>query len=133
MKKNRNHKIICILLVIAIMISGICLEEIQAGSYFSCKQETGINTLDNTIQEASVYRTEKLNQREVISSIRQVRNIVRRVNSKSEYETELCLYDVESLPQKIHFWAAIEDCSFFEHLQTIAIVTYIHKQDGEKA
>ena len=72
MKKIRNHRAICILLAIAIMISGICLGEIQASSYSSCKQESSINTRDSIMQKNSVYRTEKLNQREVISSINRI-------------------------------------------------------------
>ena len=133
MRKIRNHKIICALLVMAIMISGICLGEIQASSYFSCKQESSINAADSIKGEASVYRNERLSQREVISSIRQVRNIARRMNSRSEYETELCPINVEALPQKIHFTWATHDGSYLEHLCKVAIITYIHEQDGEKA
>ena len=133
MKKVRNHRIICILLAIAIMISGICLGEIQASSYFSCKQDSSINTSDSIIQKDSVYRTEKLNQREVISSIRQVRNLTRRINSRSEYEQQLCLFNVESTPQKSYFVSAIVDGSYPESLCAIAVINYIHNQDGEKA
>jgi hypothetical protein len=133
MGKVRNHKIICALLAIAIMISGICLGEIQASSYFSCKQESAINTPDSIKGEDSVYRNERLSQKEVISSIRQVRNVARRINSRAEYETELCPVNVEVLPQKIHFTWAMDDGYYLEHLCKIAIITYIHEQDGEKA
>ena len=133
MGKVRNHKTICALLAIAIMISGICLGEIQASSYFSCKQESTINTADSIKGEDSVYRNEQLSQREVISSIRQVRNVTRRINSRSEYEIELCPFNVEILPQKSHFLAAVEEGSYLEHSCSFAILNYIHKQDGEKA
>lgn len=133
MRKVRNHKIICALLAVAIMISGICLGEIQASSYFSCKQESSINTLDSMQGENSVYRNERLSQREVISSIRQVRNVSRRIHSRSEYETELCPVKVEALPQKFHSIWAMDDGSYLERLCKIAIITYIHEQDGEKA
>jgi len=133
MKKVRNHKLICMILTIMIMISGICLGELQASSSFSCKQESSIKAADSVIQKESVYRTEKLNQREVISSIRQVRNITRRIHSRSEYETELCLFDVEILPQKSPFLTAAEEGAYLEHSCSFAILNYIHKQDGEKA
>lgn len=133
MKKIRSHKLICMLLTIMIMISGICLEQIQASSCFSCKQEVNITKSDSTIREISVYENAQLNQREVIRSIQQVRAIGRRLNSRSEYETELCLFNVEALPQKFHFISAGEECSFSEHLCSVAILNYIHKQDGEKA
>ena len=133
MKKVRNHKLICMILTIMIMISGICLGEIQASSSFSCKQVSSIKAADSVIQKESVYRTEQLNQKEVISSIRQIRNFTRRIHSRSEYEIELCLFDVEVLPQKFHSTSAGEECSFSEHLCSVAIINYIHKQDGEKA
>lgn len=133
MRKARNHKILCALLVIAIMISGICLGEIQASSYFSCKQESKIVAADSIKGEDSVYRNERLSQREVISSIRQVRNITRRIHSRAEYETELCQVDVEALPQKIHSIWAMDNDPYLGNQCKIAIITYIHKQDGEKA
>ena len=133
MKKTRNHKLMCMLLTIMIMISGICFEQLQANSYFSCNQGAAITKADSTIREVSVYESLQLSQREVISSIQQVRAAGRRTNSRSEYETELCLFDVEVLPQKFHSTSASEECSFSEHLCSVAILNYIHKQDGEKA
>lgn len=133
MKKIRNHKLICILLTIMIMISGICFEQLQANSYFSCRQEAAITKADSTIREVSVYESLQLSQREVISSIQQVRVAGRRTNSRSEYETELCFFDVEILPQKSHSTSASEERSFSEHSYSVAILNYIHKQDGEKA
>ena len=133
MKKFRNHKLICMVLTIMIMISGICLGEIQASSSFSCNQVSSIKAADSAIQKESVYRTEQLNQKEVISSIRQVRNVTRRINSRSEYEIERCPFNVEILPQKSLFLAAVEEGAYLEHSCSFAILNYIHKQDGEKA
>lgn len=132
MKKIRNHKLICIVMMIAIMISGICLNEIQANSYFSCKQESSITSPDNTLDEGSIYRTERLSQREVIRSIRQVRTNTRRASSKAESELCFCSFDVDILPQKFHSISAIEERLYYETLRSIAILNYIHKQDGEK-
>jgi len=133
MKKVRNHKLICMILTIMIMISGICLGEIQASSSFSCKQVSSIKAADSVIQKESVYRTEQLNQKEVISYIRQVRNVARRIHSRSEYEIELCLFDVDILPQKILFLTAVEEGTYLENSCSVAILNYIHKQDGEKS
>ena len=121
------------ILTIMIMISGICLGEIQASSSFSCKQVSSIKAADSVIQKESVYRTEQLNQKEVISSIRQVRNFTRRIHSRSEYETEICLIDVDILPQKILFLTAVEEGTYLENSCSVAILNYIHKQDGEKS
>ena len=132
MGKIRNHKLICIVLMAAIMISGICLTEIQANSFFSCHNKSSISTPDKLVEKGSIYRTEQLSEREVISSIRQVRNSSRRFNSRAEQETEFCLFDVEILPHKFHSISAIEARLYYENLCSVAILNYIHKQDGEK-
>ena len=132
MRIIRNHKMICIALMVAIMISGICLNGVQTNSFFSCHKESRISTPDNLIEEGSVYRTEQLSEREVIRSIRQVRNYGRRANSRAEQEIEFCLFDVDILPHKFHSISAIEERLYHENLCSVAILDYIHKQDGEK-
>ncbi len=132
MGKIRNHKLICIALMAAIMISGICLNGMQANSYFSCNRESCISAPDNTIEEGSVYRTEQLSEREVISSIRQVRTCSRRANSRTEQEIDPVSLVADILPQKFHFTSAIEERLNYDNLCSVAILNYIHKQDGEK-
>lgn len=120
------------IIAVAIMVSGICLNEIQTNAYFSCKQDCKISVPENTIGENCVYRTESLSQREVIGSIRQVRVSSRRANSKTD--TELCFhsFDVDILPQRFHSISAIEERLYYETLYSIVILNYIHNQDGEK-
>ena len=132
MKNRGNHKLICIVLTVAIMISGICLNGIQANSYFSCNKESRISSPDNTIAEGSVYRTEQLSEREVISSIRQVRTYSRRAISRAEQEIDSVSFEADILPQKFHSTSAIEEGLYYDNLCSVAILDYIHKQDGEK-
>lgn len=132
MGKMRNHKLICIVLMAAIMISGICLNGIQANSYFSYKKESRISVPNYTIEEGSVCRTEKLSESEVIGSIRQVRTCSRRVNSRMEQEIEAVSFEADSLPLKIQSISAIGERLYFDNLCSVAILNYIHKQDGEK-
>ena len=132
MGKIRNHKLICIVLMAAIMISGICLNDIKANSFFSCHKESRISTPDSLIEGGSVYRTEELNEREVISSIRQVRTGSRRVNSRIEQEIDPVWFDVDILPHKFQSISAMEERLYYDNLCCVAILKYIHKQDGEK-
>ena len=132
MRKIRNHKLICFILAITIVISGVCLSEIQANSYFSCKQESSISTPDSSIRNVSAYRTERLSQREVVSTIRQVRNLTRRANSRTEFRIDICLSVVDILPQNSQYFAALEESFHYETLCFAAILNYIHEQDGEK-
>lgn len=131
MGKTRNHKWICIALMAVIMISGICLNGIQANSFFSCHKESSISVPDRLIEKGSIYRTEQLSEREVISSIRQVRTYSRRTNSREQEIVSVSLV-ADILPQKFHFISAIEERLYYDNLCSVAILDYIHKQDGEK-
>lgn len=132
MEKIRNHKLICIVLTVAIMISGICLNGMQANSFFSCHKESSISAPDRLIEKGSIYRTEQLSEREVISSIRQVRTYSRRTNSRTEQEIDPVSLIADILPQKFHSITAVEERLYYETLCSVAILNYIHKQDGEK-
>ena len=132
MGKIRNHKLICIVLTVAIMISGSCLNGIQANSYFSCNKASRISSPDNTIAEGFVYRTEQLSEREVISSIRQVRTYSRRAISRAEQEIDSVSFEADILPQKFHSVTVVEERLYYDNLCSVAILNYIHKQDGEK-
>lgn len=132
MGKIRNHKWICIVLMTAIMISGICLNGIQANSFFSCHKESSISEPDRLIEKGSIYRTEQLSEREVISSIRQLRTCSRRTNSRTEQEIAPVSLIADILPQKFHSITAVEERLYYETLCSVAILNYIHKQDGEK-
>ncbi len=128
----RSHKLICIALTAAIMISGICLNGIQASSFFSCHKESSISAPDKLIEKGSIYRTEQLSEREVISSIRQVRTNSRRVTSRTEQEIDSVSLVADILPQGFHSTSAIEEGLYCDNLCSVAILNYIHKQDGEK-
>lgn len=132
MRKIRNHKLICIVLTVVIMISGICLNGMQANSFFSCHKESSISAPDRLIEKGSIYRTEQLSEREVISSIRQVRTYSRRTNSRTEQEIAPVSLIADILPQKFHSITAVEERLYYETLCSVAILNYIHKQDGEK-
>ena len=132
MEKIRNHKLICIVLTVAIMISGICLNGMQANSFFSCHKESSISAPNRLIEKGSIYRTEQLSEREVISSIRQVRTYSRRAISRAEQEIDSVSFEADILPQKFHFISAIEERLYYDNLCSVAILDYIHKQDGEK-
>lgn len=135
MKKVRNHKLICLLMAIAVMISGICLEKIPVNSYFSCKQANTITSSDSSFKKVSVYKAETLNQQEVLSSIQSTKREVRRSSFRDRSRaTEFYISYADILPQNIHFKGVAKEDSSFQGMKcSIAILNYIHKQDGEKA
>ncbi len=134
MKKERNQKLICLLLIFAVMIFGICLEKIPANSYFSCKETSAIAKAENVIRNVSAYRTETLREREVLSFIRTTEREVRRNQNRTNYLLDFCLSGTEILSQKFRSKQVMDkDDSYRQSSCSAAILSYIHKQDGEKA
>lgn len=134
MRKGRNQKWICLLLVIAVMISGICLEKITADSYFSCKQTSTIAKADSILKDVSACRIETLSQREVLSSFRMAKRELRRNQIRIIYQSGLCLSNAEFLPQNFQTkQEARENNINCKNSCSAAILSYIHNQDGEKA
>ena len=134
MRKGRNQKWICLILVIIVMISGICLEKIPANAYFSCKHTNTIAKADGILQEMSAYRLETLSQREVISSIRTAKRESRRTEIRLNHLLGFSLSDKKVLLQNFHSKKIGEEYGIFAKPScSTAILSYIHNQDGEKA
>ena len=134
MGKVRNQKWICLCLAIAMMISGICLEKIPADSYFSYNQTSTITKSDRVRLDVSAYRTETLSQREVLSSLRTVKRELRRNQVRTYYSSGMCLFNAEILPPIFQIKQLAEVEGIYGNTSySVAILSYIHNQDGEKA
>ena len=132
MEKIRNQKWVCLVLAVIVMIPGICLERVPANSLFSCTKNTSLIGTDDTYKNISVYRAENFNQREVLGSMRLARRDVRR----NQVRTAAVLYisNADILLQNFQSKQIVgEDRLYYETLCSLAILTYIHNQDGEKA
>lgn len=133
MGKIRNQKWICLFLAIAVMISGICLEKLPVGSYFSCNQINTITKADSNLLDTSACRTESLSQREVLSSLRTARRELRRNQVRTYYSSGMCLFNAEILPPIFHINQVTRAEDIYCESSCIeAILSYIHNQDGEK-
>jgi len=134
MKRNRNHKWICLFLVMMVLISGMCLEKIPADSYFSCKQANTITKTNGIIHDVSAYRTETLSQREVLSSLKTAKRDFRRTQIRANYLSRLCILSAEQFPKNIQAKRVVEEDGLYcKETCSVAILCYIHNQDGEKA
>ena len=132
MEKTRNQKYACLLLAVIVMISGICLERVPADAFFSCTENSAITRSDSTYKDLSVCRTETLNQREVLNSLRLARRDGRR--GQTRVVTALFFSDADILP---HIFQTTQkrrqENQDYEILCSLTVLTYIHNQDGEKA
>ena len=134
MRRNRNHKWVCLFLAMMILISGMCLEKIPADSYFSCKQTNAITKTDGIIHDVSAYRTETLSQREVLSSLKTAKRDLRRTQIRANNLSRLCIFSEELFSKNFQTkLVAEEDGIFCKETCSVAILSYIHNQDGEKA
>ena len=133
MKRVRSHNIIYLIIISVIMISGICQEKIPAGSYFSCKEEKVLQVYGNDFESVSACKTETLSQKEVLFSIRLAKRQEERNNIRERHMFMPLISGAYSLPQNFHFYlSAKENRLYYEMLYSIAILNYIHNQDGEK-
>lgn len=133
MRKGRNHTIMSLLLAIAIMISGICLDRIPANSFFSCKETSVISVAGRPLKSVSAYKTETLDQREVLSSINQSPQNVDRNSVRTRWSEEVLFLSTDNLTQDFRLYiSAKENRLYYETLCSITILNYIHEQDGEK-
>lgn len=113
-----------------IMISGICPERVPADAFFSCSQNSSITGMDNIHNELSVCRTETFSQREVLNSLR----LSKRESRRNQVGATAVLHSsgTDILPYIFQSNQRDEDICY-ETLCSLAILTYIHNQDGEKA
>ena len=134
MRRIRNQKCICLLLAIAIMISGMCSVKIPADSFFSCNQPNTIAKAERTFKNISACRTETLSQREVLSSLRGIKREYRKNQVRTYNLSGYSLSDMEIFPNNFQSKQfAEEDGDFCNASCSAAILSYIHNQDGEKA
>ncbi len=130
----RNQKWIWLCLAIAIMISGICLEKLPTGSYSSCNQTDSITETDNNIWDISACRIDTLSQRETLRSLRTAQRKLKRNPIRTFSSSGMNLSGAEILPQIFQWKQAMEIEGIYGNTSySIAILSYIHNQDGEKA
>lgn len=134
MGKVRNQKWICLFLAIAVMISGICLEKIPTDSYFSYSQNSTLTKADKVLRDVSVCRMETLSQREVLSSFRTAKREIRRNQIRTGLQAGISTSYAQFLLKNFQLNHLAEvDRTNGEGSCSVAILSYIHKQDGEKA
>lgn len=120
-------------MAVIVVISGICLEKIPANALFSCTKGCSINGTDSIYKDLSVYRTESLSQREVLNSMRIAGRDARRSQVRITAAV-LFLSIADILPRNFQSTRSVgEGRLCYEIMCSLAILTYIHNQDGEKA
>lgn len=132
----KNYKILCFILVIFIVLSGMCIENIEADSSFAYApmEETNsyIMTDDAVISQAEPCTTEMLGVRNNAGIQRLASQFI---NQKRESKVSLnFLYsNIFFLHEKERrFLISSKAITFCNQCQDELVVNYIHKSDGKK-
>lgn len=135
MKFGKQQKCIYFLFIIGMLFLGMCFENIQTGSSFSCENATHtvstIRSSERTTLTKQVYHDETLTREDCVVSIRQA---VRRTFTRTCRGISLNLAFVDILPQFFPFICSSSDCELVKEFSSnTVIVNYIHHKDGKKA
>ena len=135
MKQWKQKKSLCFLLMICMLFLGMCVESVQADSFFSYESSAHTaSTLlsgERTTLTAQEYPVETISRDEYFTSSSQ---IIRRSFSRNNRGTALSLLFVDTLPQISPFIQASSDIELTaESSCSTVIVNYIHHKDGKKA
>lgn len=135
MRFGRQKKSICFLLMICMLFLGMCFENIQTDSSFSCENTTytvsTISSGERTTLTKQVYYEENLAKEESITDTQQA---ARRIFNRISRGISLNLAFVDILPQNSPIIYTSSDCELAKESSSNAIiVNYIHHKDGKKA
>ena len=135
MNQWKQKKSLCFLLMICMLFLGMCVENVQADSFFSYESSAHTaSTLlsgDRTTLTAQEYTVENISRDECFTSTSQ---IVRRSFNRSTRGTALSLLFMDILPQISPFIQMSSDLELADESScSTVIVNYIHHKDGKKA
>lgn len=133
--QNKKKRILCGLLAICIFFSGICLEQVQADSFFDCakKASASANSIDlwrTEISETAACTVEMLGVKGACTSyIRQAASGAQRRAARLFF---FCMCTRMAALLFFCFYTAAHEEQFPELRGMNAVLNYIHKKDGKK-
>ena len=135
MKQWKQKKSLCFFLIICMLFLGMCVENIQADSFFSYESSahsaSSLLSGERTTLTTQEYKIDYFSKEECFSSSSQV---IRRSFSRSNKGAALCLLIVDILPLIFPFIHTSSDYELAdESYFSTVIVNYIHLKDSKKA
>lgn len=133
MNQWKQKKSLCFLLVICILFLGMCIDNNQANSFFSC--ESSVHTASTLLGKrtsltAQEYTIESISKDEYFTASCQ---IARRSFNPGNKGTSLSLLFVDILPQNFSLTQISSDIELTDESScSTVIVNYIHHKDGKK-
>lgn len=134
MVRTKNKKIICYILVISALISGMCFENVEMDSLFACarlkKAASYIKSCNEGVCNGEVCTTEMLG---VCNNTEPQQLTTRYTGQKGDIKVSLNLLCLEflSLSEEKFFRSLGAIQFFYQNLDEI-VTNYIHNSDGKK-
>lgn len=131
--KIRYNKILCVIIALFIMVSGMCPEIPQAGSFFTCLDNS--STTSFTEGDANPLSQYQLSGRENLGfrNAAFISGTVKRPVPRMVLRISLLLYLAESLLVRLsNLQRTVETAQAPETHYATALLNYIHRQDGKK-
>lgn len=131
--QRRNQKILSYVLAILMLISGMCLGNVKADSFFASSSDSKKVCLSDTINEELAYVESCTEEMLGHQSVANVVSAISNLRLKTENGESLAFLCVDILvPNTIYFYVT-EDTVFSpeKHCKTVTL-NYIHNQDGKK-
>lgn len=131
--KRQYNKLVCVIIALFILISGMCLEVPQADSFFACVDNNSITSCISSSRGS--FSQYEISSRETtgVHSETFVSNISRRPILRAIVRVSSILSLAEIFLLKTSDIQSVFDavCVFETHYFT-ALLNYIHRQDGKK-
>ena len=130
----KNKQWICNLIVLLILLTGMCVDEVKADSVFLCPQTAvvvvGLETADAVISDADIEPAQLLCTRNSVTSSQiavQITSIRRTIKLSMVF---LCVAVFNLLLS--NFYTVERIVEFSRLSERTAVLSYIHNMDGKK-
>ena len=129
----KNKQWICNLIVLLILLTGMCVDEVKADSVFLCPQTAvvvGLETADAVISDVDIEPTQLLCTRNSVTSSQiavQITSIRRTIKLSMVF---LCVAVFNLLLS--NFYTVERIVEFSRLSERTAVLSYIHNMDGKK-
>lgn len=132
--RDKSHKILCVLVALCVLVSGMYFDKFEIDSIFACppieKSDSKILSFDTVIAGEQSCNTEMLNvnrigEREWLT----LRGTYQRRDTK--ISNDFLLINFLSLNGR-DFYVSLEEIQLVSFNQKELVISYIHRTDGKK-
>lgn len=131
--QTKSRQMLCWILTVFMLISGMCLDNVEADSLFVCtsaeRSVSYLSPLKAKIYDAESCTIEMLGVR----TISYIHNMIQRLGSRTDIKISLISVIAAGISQFFsNFHIAVNTVQLPKLYSHAAVLCYIHNQDGKK-